>query len=288
MKIISASEIIVNLKGLDRLHRLGNDANMMDDHVTDQGKAPPRYRAPALEKGLDILELLAREGQPMTPSLMAARLDRSVSELFRMILVLEHRGYIAQSADGQGFELTNRLFTLGMARTQVKSLMEAAMPVMRELSEAIDQSCHLAVASGEQMVVVARVENSGLLGFSVRPGHRRSIVESTSGLVLFAFQHEALRAEWARQLDSFSDKARLGSFHRQADLARERGYVEAESDFVHGVTDLSAPILTGGTCVAALTVPFVQRKVLPRSLEETVHLVRNAAGKISAALVESA
>jgi DNA-binding IclR family transcriptional regulator len=261
---------------------------MKDDHVTDTDESRPRYRAPALEKGLDILELLAREGQPMSPSLMAARLDRSVSELFRMILVLQHRGYIAQAADGQGFELTNKLFTLGMARAQVKSLMEAAMPRMRDLSEAVDQSCHLAVASGDQMVVVARVENSGLLGFSVRPGHRRAIVESTSGLVLFAFQHDSLRADWARQLDAFPDKTRLETFHRQAETARRQGYVLAESDFVHGVTDLSAPILAGGTCVAALTVPFVQRKILPRSLKETIELVRDTAGEISAALVESA
>jgi DNA-binding IclR family transcriptional regulator len=277
MKIISASKIAVNRKGLAGAPRLGDDALM-----TEEDQTRSRYRAPALEKGLDILELLAREGQPMTPSLMAAKLDRSVSELFRMILVLEQRGYIAQAADGQGFELTNRLFTLGMARTQVKSLMEAALPLMRELSEAIDQSCHLAVASGDQMVVVARVENSGLLGFSVRPGHRRAILEATSGLVLFAFQPEALRAEWSHQLKAPAD------FHRQADLARELGYVQADSDFVHGVTDISAPILSGGTCAAALTVPFVQRKVLPRSLEDTIDLVRATAATISAVLVESA
>ena len=288
MKILTASEITVNRKGLAGATPLSDDADMMDDQVTDTDTSRSRYRAPALEKGLDILELLAREGQPMTPSLMASRLDRSVSELFRMILVLENRGYIAQSTDGQGFELTNRLFTLGMARAQVKSLVEAATPLMRDLSEAIDQSCHLAVASGDQMVVVARVENSGLLGFSVRPGHRRLVVDSTSGLVLFAFQPDTLRADWSRQLAAYPDKARLALFHRQADLARMRGYVEAESDFVHGITDLSAPILAGGICVAALTVPFVQRKVLPRSLKDTIQLVRDAAGKISSALVESA
>jgi DNA-binding IclR family transcriptional regulator len=255
--------------------------------MTENEDSRPRYRAPALEKGLDILELLAGEGQPMTPSLIAARLDRSVSELFRMILVLENRGYITQSDDSQGFELTNRLFTLGMARTQVKSLMEAAMPLMRDLSETLDQSCHMAVASDDQMVVVARIENSGLLGFSVRPGYRRSIVEATSGLVLFAFQHETIRADWSRRFANHPNKARLKLFHEQADKVRRHGYAQAESDFVQGVTDLSAPIIAGGTCVAALTVPFVQRVVLPRSMAEAIELVRGSAAQISAALVET-
>ena len=69
-----------------------------------------KYRAPALEKGLDVLELLSAHGQPLTPSQMSATLGRSVSELFRMIQVLEFRGYIEQSSDG--YRLTNRLFTV--------------------------------------------------------------------------------------------------------------------------------------------------------------------------------
>ena len=180
---------------------LSNDAAMMDDHVTDSEETRLRYRAPALEKGLDILELLAREGQPLTPSIMAARLDRSVSELFRMILVLEHRGYIAQSADQQGFELTNKLFTLGMAKSQVKSLLEVATPLMRDLSEKSDQSCHLAIASGDQMVVVARIENSGLLG-----GARRQ-ERSVAGL-----------AAGATDLDRPAPDQCAGRYHQLHDL----------------------------------------------------------------------
>ena len=131
-----------------------------------------RYRAPALEKGLDVLELLASHGAPMTPSQISAALDRSMSELFRMIQVLEYKGYIVPAETGEGYELSNKLFTLGMARAPIRSLLEAALPLMRELSRAVRQSCHLAVASNEQMVVVARVENEGYLGFSVRPGYR--------------------------------------------------------------------------------------------------------------------
>lgn len=58
-----------------------------------------KYRAPALEKGLDVLELLSSHGRPMTPSQMSVTLKRSVSELFRMIQVLEFRGYIEQSSE---------------------------------------------------------------------------------------------------------------------------------------------------------------------------------------------
>ena len=40
------------------------------------------------------------------------------------------------------------------------------------LPRGIHQSCHLAVASGDQMVVIAMAEAPGDLGFSVRIGYR--------------------------------------------------------------------------------------------------------------------
>ena len=117
-----------------------------------------KYRAPALEKGLDVLELLSAQGQAMTPSQMSVTLGRSVSELFRMIQVLEFRGYIEQSSDG--YSLTNRLFTLGMTQAPIKSLADVALPAMRDLAADTLQSCHLVVPSGDQIVVIARIESA--------------------------------------------------------------------------------------------------------------------------------
>ena len=124
----------------------------------EQGDGERKYRAPALEKGLDILELLAHSHSPMTISQMALSLGRSVSELFRMVLALEYRGYISPSPDG-GYSLTNRLFSLGLSQGATKTLLDSALPVMKELGLPLGQSCQLAVVSGDQIVVVARLES---------------------------------------------------------------------------------------------------------------------------------
>lgn len=268
-----------------------------DKPITDKNAFTPsgkelvgqtRYRAPALDKGLDILELIAREGIAMTPSQIAAKLKRSVSELFRMILTLEARGYIAQSGDQQGFDLTNKLFALGSARSQVAALLEIALPIMQELTREIDQSCHLAVAAGDQIVVIARVENPGFLGFSVRPGFRKNLIESISGLTLFAFQPETTRTEWLSRFSQTTDTGKLERFASHADAVRSLGFAQAGSDFVQGITDLSAPIMAGTICVAALTVPFVQRLELPRSMAESLSRVCICARRISASMIEKA
>jgi DNA-binding IclR family transcriptional regulator len=243
-----------------------------------------RYRAPALEKGLDILELLAGEGAPMSLSEISSALERSPGELFRMVQVLEFKGYISPLPSGEGFVLTNKLFALGMAQAPTRTLLEAAMPGMRRLSERTGQSCHLAVASDDQIVVIARVEAPGDIGFSVRIGYRRGLTAATSGFILFAFQPEPVRNAWLARLFVDAPPAKRREFVKRADQIRAQGYIRANSDFVQGVVDLSAPVMDGDGVAAALTVPFVHRIPLFCSLENAVPHLRAASVEISAAL----
>jgi len=251
--------------------------------VKKRGDELEKYRAPALEKGLDILETLAGADGGMTTSQIAASLGRTPNELFRMIQVLERKGYIGPGESGEGFELTNRLFALGMARAQMRDLTEAALPVMRRLAREIRQSCHVAVPSGAQIVVVARVEDPGYFGYSVRAGHRRQILESTSGAVLFAFQPAEVQAEWGERIfRDMSDEVRQ-AFVTNAQRIRERGLGMRNSDLIPTVIDLSAPVLANDTAVAALTVPYIP-KANALSIDDTAERVVGAAREISDAL----
>ena len=235
-----------------------------------------KYRAPALEKGLDILELLAGSREPMSLNQISAKLDRSVSELFRMVQVLEFRGYVGIAGSGEGYVLTNRLFAVGMRRAPTKDLVEAALPVMRKLAEKVHQSCHIAVASGDQMVVVARVEAPGDLGFSVRIGYRIALISSASGLVLYAFQPELVRTEWKARLSEGVSRRAWVNFEHRGHLARKAGYLTVESTAVDGVIDLSAPVMQFSTVAAALTIPYVRTAQSLTAAETVAEVVRAA------------
>ncbi len=239
------------------------------------------YRAPALEKGLDVLELLAANRSGLTLAQISNALDRSSSELFRMVQVLEARGYVGRAADEDGLVLTNKLFALGMTRAPAKDLLEAALPVMRSIAQRIGQSCHLAVASGDQMVVVARIEAPGDQGFSVRVGYRRPIVEATSGLVLYAFQPEAVRQRWDETLRGSASAAVWKAFQASAAQARKDGYVRADSYVTKAVVDLSVPIYGADGVAAALTSPYVDTPTAI-SMTDTVAGLQKAAAEITA------
>lgn len=242
---------------------------MADQDLIDDRK----YRAPALEKGLDVLELLSAQGEAMTPSQMSVTLGRSVSELFRMIQVLEFRGYIEQSSDG--YRLTNRLFTLGMTQAPIKSLVDVAMPAMRDLASSTMQSCHLVVPSGDQIVVIARIESPGDLGYSVRIGYRRSILHATSGLMFYSRANARTQAHLREILAGLFGVKAVEAFVSRSHAMTQGPYVERASDFVMGVTDLVAPIMGSDGVIATLITPFIeQAPMLCTKDEAAAHLVR--------------
>lgn len=259
------------------------DASLPAD--TDAGD-DRRYRAPALEKGLDILELLAGCATPLTLTQIVQRLGRSHGELFRMVQVLEYRGYLTTEAGGEGYSLSDRLFSLGMNQPRTRYLIEVALPEMRRLAQDIGQSCHVAVHTMGDMVVVARMESAEQLGFSVRVGYRRPLWQAASGAVLYAFQPADVRARWEELLDPAPDAATLAAFRAHADEVRQRAVECTPSRFVGGVTDISAPILRSGAAAAALTMPYLAKLGGPDAIDAAAAAVQAAAARISAQLVD--
>lgn len=243
-----------------------------------------KYRAPALEKGLDILELLARSPISLSTSEIASGIGYSVSEIFRMLQVLEEKNYIARVENDGNYSLTNRLFMLGMERPANKSLVEAALPIMHRLANETDHPCHLVVASREYMVVIARIDAPSDLGFMVRVGHRRPIAHSTSGLVLFAFQSDEVRKQWLDILGEDDPRFKKKAFIERADCVRQKGHANYPSEAVEGVIDISAPIMEHGHAVGALTIPYLDRHPSRVTIKKVTESLCKAVEDISRAL----
>lgn len=157
------------------------------------------YAVPALEKGLDVLELLAREPEGLSKSQIARELNRTVSEIFRMLVCLERRGYIAQIGNDRVY-LTLKMFRLVQEHPPTERLISTALPVMHQLAHDTLQSCHLAVLEGGRVVILAQVNAPTAVGFYVKPGSTVDIMEAASGYVLLAHMSAPERERALREL----------------------------------------------------------------------------------------
>jgi DNA-binding IclR family transcriptional regulator len=222
-------------------------------------KAATRYSAPALEKGLDILELLSQQDGGMTQAEIARALGRSVSEIFRMLVVLAERGYLAQDPDSDRYTLTTLLFEVAHRTPMVRRLTALAGPLMQRLSRTVNQSVHLAVLSGDAILVVGQVDSPGNNVMSVRLGARIDLWRASSGRVILAYlPAEALAETFARvPLPEGMTEAGL-----RAELAHIRalGFEVRDSFVVRGIVNISVPVIDhSGQAIAALTIPHLER-----------------------------
>lgn len=216
-----------------------------------------RYRAPALDKGLDILEALAATEIGLTQAEVAKALDRSPSEIYRMLDRLVRRGYVVRSTS-ERYELSLKLFTLAHRHAPRRRLVALAVPVMRRFAQAAEQSCHLTMFDRGRVVVVAQLDAPGYFGLAIRVGSQVPLFGTGSGHVLLAFQTAQERTFMlGEHAASTGETAPDGLEDRLARL-RKRGYERMESRQSRGVTNLAAPVLgPDASVVAAMSCAFL-------------------------------
>jgi DNA-binding IclR family transcriptional regulator len=240
------------------------------------------YPTPALEKGLDILELFASEPTGLTKSDVARRLGRTVSEIFRMLVCLEERGYIAESCDGDRFQLTLRLFELAQQYPPTKRLITEALPIMRHVTHELNQSCHLGVLDGDRVVIVAQLDSPLSAGFYVKAGGIGDLMRSSTGHVILAHQTPEVSSRAVELWCQHSRARPPHDFDVHLSKIKRRGYEQRKSYEVEGVVNISFPVLDDrGYAVAALSVPFLQRIGDPTTPATVIRVLKEASSLLS-------
>jgi DNA-binding IclR family transcriptional regulator len=235
-----------------------------------------RYRAPALDKGLDILELLSEQPYGLTRAEIVKAMDRSQSEIYRMLERLVAREYVNRSAEGDRYALSLKLFVMANRHPPLHRLVARAAPVMEAFAERAQQSCHLGVHDRGMVLIAAQVNGPGQISLSLRIGARIPLASTASGRVLLAFdpevgRHAPLAGEPLAPAETL-------------EAIRLRGHWIGDSLQAFGVIDISWPILDpAGIALAVLTCPFIRPLDHPGSMtiEETAALLGAAARDLS-------
>ncbi len=211
----------------------------------------PDYSVPALERGLDVLEVLASQRRPLTLTELAQHSDHTANGLFRITDCLVKRGYLQRDPASGAFRLSLRLFELAHTHSPVDELLRAARQPMEDLVARLGESCHLSLLEAGELVIVAQTLANRRVRLSIEVGSRVPAGQTASGRLLLAHLDDAARDAWTRS------QAKDGPVPTAGELGRLRaeGYCAAYEDTVRGVADVA--VLVGDPEVgglAALTV----------------------------------
>jgi DNA-binding IclR family transcriptional regulator len=257
-----------------------------NEAAPDTADEAERYRAPALDKGLDILELLSEQKEGLTRAEIMKALGRNASEIYRMLERLVARQYVMRSSAGDRYSLSLKLFALAHRHPPMNRFIAEALPVMQAFAETAEQSCHLTVYDRGNLLVIAQVDGPGTWGLSIRLGSRVGLVDTASGQVMLAFQSEAERMRMLTEHTKVKgeialDGAALSSLFASV---RAQGHLRKESAQTFGVTDVTFPILgPSGQAIASLTTPYMRRidEYVAPSLDDVTKMLDTAAKNLS-------
>ena len=227
------------------------------------------YSAPALDKALDILELLADEATGLTQTEIADRVGRNVSQIYRVLATLERRGYLTRDDRSGRYVLSMALFDLAHRHPPLRGLVQLAAGPMRALADAVSQSCNLGIDDAGAVRIVAQAESPADFGYQVRVGARFPLESTATGAVL------AAGTDAASTIDLAPGEA--------AQLAD--GFLARPDRLQAGVTDVAVAVTDRrGHTVAALTVPYVATSYSAVGLDDVVAAARATAAEISVRL----
>ncbi|GLS34771.1 IclR family transcriptional regulator [Mesorhizobium tianshanense] len=239
------------------------------------GEAASRDHVGSLERGLAVMEILARHPAGMTLTEMAEEAGLTRAGARRFLLTLAAAGYATQA--GRLFSLSPRLLTVARTWLGGSSIWTFAAPIMREVAAQLNEACSAAIPSGEDVVYVARIPGRRILSVSLDVGTKLPAHCTSMGRVL-------LSSLAPNDLETFLDQAKIErrtpktivkrrllaeAIHK----AKADGFAIVDEELELGLRSIAVPIddRTGRT-VAAINVSTqsarfsiedMERQILP-------------------------
>jgi len=235
-----------------------------------------KYQAPALDKGLDILEYLSAQSIPLSQTEIAIGIEKTPNEIYRMLMSLESRGYILRDEVSGKYRLSLKLFYLSHRHSPIDELRKAAQFPLEELANSVRQSCHLSILYMNQVMVIIHAKSPGPIALSIEEGNLFPLPLTASGKVLLAYMPEAERNTVLKNNAIFKKyaKPQQEDFLNSLTEIQQTGSYFKNSDAVSGVTDISVPIgiANNNGIIACLTISMLNALNADQAIDSKVIL----------------
>ena len=242
-----------------------------------------------VDRAADVLTLFARKPQPtLGVTEIAQELGLSKAAVHRLLTTLAAKGYIRVDRESRRYALGPTVLTLGLAYLERIDIRRLALPVMRDLSAATDETSTLSIRSGWTRVYVDQVTPPREVRMSVQLGQPFPLHAGSSSKAFLAFLDEAEQERYFTEapLERLTDATIVDVPTLRAELAeiRKRGYARSFGERQAGAASVAAPVLAHlGRPAATISVCGPLERFRDHT-EEAAKLLLAATAELSAQL----
>ncbi|ASJ72998.1 HTH-type transcriptional regulator BhcR [Granulosicoccus antarcticus] len=239
----------------------------------------------ALDRGLTLLQILAREGAVNLTDL-SLQAGMPAPTAHRLLTTLMRQQFAAYNESTQMWTVGVQAYSVGSSYLARTSLVELAKPVMRTLMEETGETANLAVTEGGYVVFLSQVESNHPIRAYHRPGSRSHLHVSGIGKALLACRSksEVEKILQKRGLPAFTPHtlSSPSALFENLELTRQRGWSFDNEEHFEGMRCVAAAITDAqGESLAGISVSGPSTRFPENHVAEIGPKVQRAAEQIS-------
>jgi IclR family acetate operon transcriptional repressor len=214
---------------------------------------------------LRVLEEVAVR-QPVGVSELARSTSIPKSSVQRCLITLQQAGWLRiVDQEHARWGVTTKALVIGLRGAGEQDLRELAAPTVKRLAAETDETVHLALRDGTDIIIIAREDTTQVVRVFLEIGTRLPLRATSAGVAIMARLEPADVDELLKhELQEFAQSPAPSSDELRAEIARtaERGYsVDMSAWFRPHVSSIGAAITNAdGRPVAALVLSIPQMR----------------------------
>lgn len=204
-------------------------------------------RTPALStvsQAINLLNLFSLEEPLLGTSELARRLKLPKSTTHRLVTTLAQHGFLRR-VDGGRYRLGLKLFALASLVQPTLELREVAAAYLRQLSELSQETIHLAVRDGLELIYIDKIESTQTIRMYSQVGRRGSMHSTGVGKAILAFERgDVIEAVLEKGLHGYTSHTITDPlvFRRELEQVRRVGYAIDHGETEDELRCVAAPV----------------------------------------------
>ena len=231
-----------------------------------------------------VLEAVVQH-QPIGVSELSRLVQLPKTTVQRCLETLEQAGWTRHSADPVRWSVTARVWGIASSSTEHAALREAALPVMHRTRDALDETVHLNVLEGLDVILIERVDSRQVVRTYSALGAVSPLHGPSAGKAILAHLPEAhVEAIISAGLEQFTERTVTdpSALRKQLQEIRDQGYAFNAGEWRPDIYGIGVAILTSdqrpvGSVAISMPASRFDPDDLPRQAAQMVEAAREIA-----------
>lgn len=249
--------------------------------------AQNKYHIPILEKGMQVIELIAQHPKGLTVQEMVNTLEHSKTSIYRIVCSLEEMGFLLKNKETNSFSITKKLFKIGLSSLGTTTILEHAYEPMRRLRDELRETVVLGTLMGSKIMILEQVIGSHHFSFILKPGMGVGLHASAPGKAMMANLSTEERDEILSKIEftpyTENTITNTEDYLEELNHVKSCGYSLDMGEELTGVRCIGAPVFNqAGKAAATIWITGPAERLSDEAIKNYSQKVVACADEISA------